>query len=209
MNILSYYNPPLYENCYLIYDNISKEAFVIDPGAKPTPIIDFLKEYNFSLKGILNTHGHFDHVLYNDYFKERYSIPIYASELEIDNFKNAQRYGSFFGMKLEPIQTPTNWITSKDRFSLGEYQIDVIETPGHSEGSLCFYIASENILFSGDTLFHEGIGRTDLPGGDFNSLKNSIHKLFELPDNTRVYSGHGSTTTILHEKKNNYINRYL
>lgn len=161
MHIISFFEPPLLENSFILYDEIN--CFIIDPGSKYDDIVRFIENNKLKPIGILNTHGHFDHIKYND----------------------------------------------GDKLYLNSAEIKIIETFEHTAGSICFYLENNNIIFTGDTLFKKSFGRTDLPGGDFDLMKNSIKKLFSLKDETVVYCGHGIKTTIKDEKQDNIFLKYL
>ena len=189
-------------NAYLLIEENSKEATVIDLGGDFEIIKDELEKYNATLKYILNTHGHFDHVLGENTAQKFFDIPVYVhkdDELLASNLpKQLERFG--FSSNADAPNLTT--FTEKDVFKLGEIEIKVIHTPGHTPGSVCFLV--ENNLFSGDTLFYTSIGRTDFEGGSFQQISASIiNKLFVLPEDVTVYPGHDSKTTIGYEKKYN------
>ena len=185
-------------NCYIIIDEESKEAAVIDPGGDSNLIINFLNSTNSKLMLILLTHGHFDHTGAAVEISLKYDVPISLHAKDEDFIiedNELFRMNNF---------NATSYCHLKDTsiISLGSKIIKCIETPGHSPGGLCYLI--EDWLFSGDTLFSGSIGRTDLIGGDYNTLINSIEeKLLILPDNTKVFPGHGFETTIIREKDTN------
>ncbi len=189
---------PLQTNCYVVHNN--KEAMVIDPGGKPTSVLDFLKKNNLTLKYILNTHFHFDHILGNKDLQDATHAPILASSKDEFLLKSeVGRGGLGFGFpKVEPFRYENieegivNW--------LGE-ECHILSTPGHSPGSLSFYFPESKCLFSGDLIFQRSIGRTDFPGGSLEELINSVKtKVFVLPGDTVIYSGHGPATTV-HEER--------
>lgn len=205
--LIKKFNTGIYNvNTYLLYDETAKEAILIDIGGACPEAEKIIKEKNLNLKYILNTHGHFDHISGEKYFQEHYNVPIYAHKNDLFMIENLESILNLYGFP--PAQPPkvTDFLTETTKLLLGEKEIQTIETPGHTQGSVCFLI--DNNLFSGDTLFYEAIGRTDLPGGSFEKIQNSIkEKLFKLPDNTNVYAGHEQPTTIGHEKLNNFFVR--
>jgi glyoxylase-like metal-dependent hydrolase (beta-lactamase superfamily II) len=153
---------------------------------------------------ILNTHCHFDHVLGFNYLKERYNLPIHIHELELPVLDKAPLFGEFFGLKVKPPPPPDFFINEGDIFKIGNSELQIFHVPGHSEGSIALYAKKENILITGDVLFQGSIGRTDLPGGDYATLINSIeNKLMILSDVTNVFPGHGQQTSIENERKTN------
>ncbi len=186
-------------NCYLI--STEKSAIVIDPGFNSLNVTEFLKTNCHKERLILLTHSHFDHIggAYNLRTNTNTKIAIG----EKDNFGLSDTYinlSNKFHAGLLPFSADI-LLKDSEEYTVGDISFKVIHTPGHTVGSVCFLF--ENILFSGDTLFCESIGRTDFYGGDFNQLERSIKKLYSLDDNTIVLSGHGEKTSISHEKINN------
>ena len=193
---------PLEVNCYIIGCEDTKEAAIIDPGDNADEIIRIIEMDELKPKFIMNTHAHFDHVggvkEIQDYFK----IDFLLHKDDTFLVENASEQATSFGLK--PILKPdvNKYISNDEKITLGNKSITVIHTPGHSPGCVCFY--SDSNVFVGDTLFAGSIGRTDLPGGSYETLINSIkEKLFPLSDSTSVYPGHGSSTTIGNEREHN------
>ena len=198
---------PLEVNTYILKDEESKEAVIIDVGGSFEKIKKELDEQDYSIKYILNTHGHFDHVLGELEIQQNYpKIPIYISKDDTPHFARLEQELKMFGFNVSvPPLKPTEYIDETSKLSIGKYQIQILSTPGHSKGSLTYYV--DNKLFTGDALFYRSIGRTDFYDGDFDELVTSIkEKMFTLPDDTQVYPGHGPSTNILDEKK---FNEYL
>ncbi len=190
-------------NTYLLIDEESKEAVLIDQGGDFHPIKEELEKNNAELKYILNTHGHFDHIMGERDAQQVFKVPVYIHEDDkylVENLpKQLERFG-FVANYLPPENIKT--FTQNDVFKIGNNEIKVIHTPGHTPGSVCFLIGKD--LFSGDTLFYTSVGRTDFEGGSFAKLSNSItQKLFKLDEDVDVYPGHDSKTTIGYEKKYN------
>ena len=183
------------ENAYIIINEETREAIIIDPGDEGKSLVSYLKGLNVKLQYILLTHGHLDHVGAVDEVREAFNIPAYISEVDM---KYIERRKVAFGQ----MKRADFFLKEGDDLSFGNLPIKIIETPGHSKGSLSYLI--DNVLYVGDVLFQGSIGRTDLPGGEFNELISSIKdKLMKLPGNTRVMPGHGPETTLSQEKSFN------
>ncbi len=186
-------------NCYIAYCPETREAVVIDPGAQGAAISTNIKSLDLKLKYILNTHGHVDHIGANGRLKEDYRVPIMLSEKDLDLYRNPG-FGLRLVLRKQP--DPDRFISEGDEISFGNVSLRVIATPGHTPGGVCFL--NNDALFCGDTLFAGSIGRTDLAGGSYNTLMESIrHKLLALPESTIVYTGHGPQTTIGDEIRSN------
>ena len=189
-----------YTNCYLCMNTETKEGFIVDPGDDELKISANVSHIEMKPVAILLTHGHFDHIGAVEKLKKRYDIPVYASEVEdrllLDNRANLS------SMFVEPTMICADkFLRDGENVNIAGFDIKFILTPGHTPGSGCYYIADENVLFSGDTLFHASRGRTDFPGGSEAAIINSIkEKLLKLPGNTDVYPGHMDTTKIDNEK---------
>ena len=197
---------PVMENTYLLYDE-TQEAAIIDCGAsdekEQKQLADFIKENKLNLKRLLNTHLHFDHVLGNGFIFDTYGLkPEYhKAEDSISGFKRLNEI--FAPVKYKSVDAG-HFIEHEEVIVFGNTRLKALFTPGHSSGGLSFYAEKDQCVFTGDTLFHHDIGRTDLPGGNHKELIQSIsNHLFTLPDNTVVYPGHEQPTTIEEEKQNN------
>ncbi len=186
-------------NTYLIWDKTTKEAAIIDPAAPSENLLRFIKELSLNMKCIINTHCHADHIGGNQFFATKLNIPIYISKLDAEGLTNPKRnLSSYMGEDLVSA-TAKKTLKDNDIIKLGKLELKVITTPGHTVGGISLY--SDGLLFSGDTLFAESVGRTDLPGGNMKQLIASIkQKLFKLPDNTTVLPGHGPSSSIEDEK---------
>ncbi len=195
---------PFQENTYILWDKITLEAAVIDPGCisseEENALLNFISEEKLKVKYLINTHCHIDHVLGNAFVKEKYGCKFYAPELDVPFLEKVIEQGKMFGMEVIQSPNPDEFITEDLILKLGELKMKFIFTPGHTPGEYCLYFESEKICIAGDVLFKEGIGRTDLWGGDYETLISSIQeKLFVLPDEVKVFPGHGDATTIGHE----------
>jgi len=198
---------PLSVNTYLIFDE-TKECVIIDAACfskkEETELTNFISKNQLVPVKILNTHGHFDHLFGLNFVTKTYQIPSFLHKNDLEYLNSAQTYASMFGFSISQLLPPTNFFEENQIIRFGNSELKVLHTPGHSQGCVCFYFEKENSLFAGDTLFFNSVGRTDLPGGNFEQLKKSIQtKLFTLPENTTVYSGHGEKTFIEREKKFN------
>ncbi len=209
MLIKTYVAGPVQANNYLVEDEASKEALLIDCSDYVPQIIDYVKENSLNVKYILLTHGHFDHVLGINKMNEVLGAKVYVHEGDKEQVVNTRAVMTMFGLPTEGVENPkiTGTLSDAGELTLGNQLIKVIETPGHTPGGVCYLIG--NCLFSGDTLFHGTIGRTDLPGGSFQQIKHSVKDvLFALDENIEVYPGHAEPSTIGYEKKFNDIVNY-
>lgn len=201
------YNP-FQENTYLLYDKATREAFIVDPGCYTTEeqndLLQFLKEQKLQPKAILLTHAHIDHVLGLAALQAQYAVPTYLHPDEAANFAALSSYAPLFGIHDYVHGKTDQVLQAGDRLSIGDRNLSVRKVPGHAPGHVVFYEESQQILIAGDTLFYESIGRTDLPGGDHETLLQAIREeLYTLPDTVKVYPGHGPLTHIGHEKQQN------
>jgi len=192
---------PLQVNCYILGDEETGEAVVIDPGDEDDRILDILNNNNLRLRYIINTHAHFDHVGVNQLLKEATGADILIHEEDEELLRIAGDQAFLYGLDITPSR-PDRLLKDGDEIGIGRIKLKVIHTPGHSEGGIC--LLGDGFVFTGDTLFAGSAGRTDFPGGDMERLVRSIReRLALLPDNTRVLPGHGPETTIGEEKENN------
>ena len=202
MKIIRHEVGPVDCNCYILFDEDSKEGIIIDAGGNADLILKSINENEIDVKHILCTHGHFDHLIALAELRQTISAPISIHENDKELYENMHVQSLMFGLDLKPNPVINHSLTDGEEISWSKYKIKVIHTPGHTQGGVCFLV--ENNLFSGDTLFEESIGRTDLPGGSLKQLLNSVkERILILPDDTIVYPGHGEKTTVLHEKNEN------
>ncbi len=198
---------PFEENTYLVYDD-SGEGVVIDPGcyekSEKDALVQFIRDKKIQLKYLLNTHCHIDHVLGNNFVKETYHVPFLIHKNDEPLLRSVKAYAPSYGFNLYQEALPDNFLSEGDTVSFGKTRLDVLFLPGHAPGHIGFYHQESFSLFSGDVLFEQSIGRTDLPGGDLNTLIKSIQqKIFALPDHVNIYPGHGAPTTVGQEKYSN------
>lgn len=193
---------PLQANCYLVSDEATNKAIVIDPGGDVNFIYNNIQKDNLDVVAIVNTHGHFDHVAGNKKLLELTGAPLLIHKADAPFLDNAAKSAQAWGIPAENSPQPTRTLQEDDIVEFGNSKLKVLHTPGHSPGGIA--LVGDGVVFVGDTLFRSSIGRTDLPGGDFDTLKKSIQtKLFALPDETVVYCGHDRPTDIGFEKNYN------
>lgn len=190
-------------NCYLAENTRTKEALIIDPGDSAGKIAEIIKSDGVTPVAVLLTHGHFDHAMAAGELAKEYGIPIYAHEEEQKTLETPHiNLSGMIGHSL--VFHADRYVRDGEELELAGFQIQVLHTPGHTLGGVCYYLKSEKTLFSGDTLFCQSVGRTDFPTGSASTLIRSIkEKLMPLPDDTTVYTGHEDMTTIGMERKYN------
>ncbi len=188
---------PIETNCYVVSEPVSGEGMLIDPGDYDPGIEEYAKAENIKILYTLNTHGHADHIKGNAVF----AFPVLIHELDEPCLSDPGKNLSLLTLeRIEPVRAE-RLLKDGDEIFLGDAVFTVIHTPGHTVGGIS--VLCEDVLFSGDTLFFEGVGRTDLPGGDHKTLIESMDRLMTLPDSVRVFPGHGQETTIGHEREYN------
>jgi len=193
-------------NCYLVYDEDSREAALVDPGDVDEDICRWVKRLDLSVKYILATHGHFDHIMGIPYFKKKFGALFAMNPRDLDVARISWRWGRGIAPDTPSEEPPVHDVPlgEGDVIYVGGHALVVLETPGHTPGSVAFYALGSKIVFTGDTLFSGTVGRTDLPGGSSESLVKSLCKLFSrLPGDALVYPGHGPETTIAKERRLN------
>jgi hydroxyacylglutathione hydrolase len=201
---------PFQENTYLLY-NESKEAIIVDPGCyfreERETLKKFIEENELNLIALVNTHCHLDHIFGNAFVMRTWSVDFYAHELDLPTLRMAENACKLYGLnEYELSPEPTHFLEEGKIFQVGNFKFDVIFGPGHSPGHIALYNAEHKVLLGGDILFEGSYGRTDLPGGDTATLKKTIlEKIFTLPEDTFVLSGHGNYTRIGDEKRSNPI----
>jgi hydroxyacylglutathione hydrolase len=198
------------ENTFVVSDS-EKNCVIIDPGCYEKHEEALLEQYIIAngLKplALLNTHGHIDHVLGNHFILNRFEVPFYMHIDELSTWRSVEAYAHVYGFeKYTACSEPTHIMVENQTLQFGQIILEVLHTPGHSPGHVVYYNRAQQFVINGDVLFRGSFGRVDLPGGDLNTLKNSIHEvMFQLPEETIVFCGHGEQTSISEEKKNNYI----
>jgi hydroxyacylglutathione hydrolase len=206
-HIKSFTFNPLQQNTYVVYNHKNK-AIIIDPGcyftAEEKELESFIQLHDLQVVYLINTHCHLDHVFGNKWAFEKYKQPLHIHTLEEKVLAFAPISGQSWGLPFSNYEGPLEFLKENTSLFVDEDELQLLLTPGHSPGSLCFYCPQQNFVIAGDVLFRESIGRTDLPGGSHQHLINSIKtQLYTLPNETVIYNGHGNATTIGHEKQHN------
>ena len=203
MKINQYVVGEVQTNCYIIINEETKECLIVDPGAAAKQLASRIQTDNLKPVAVLLTHGHFDHAGAARELAETFGISVYAHEAEKETLENSRINVSWMVGRNESY-TADIYVNEKETLDLAGFEVQVFHTPGHTKGGCCYYFKEQGVLFSGDTLFAESVGRTDFPGGSMSELVRSIReKLMTLPDDTTVYPGHNDVTTIKTERNYN------
>lgn len=193
---------PLQVNCFIVACKSNGEAAVIDPGEEGEKILHLVEKEGLTVSKVINTHGHFDHIGANQYVVEKTGAELLIHAADLPLLQNARSHAEIYGLSVAASPEPARLLEQGDVVQLGELSFRVFHVPGHSPGGIC--LLAEGHLFVGDVLFSGSIGRTDLPGGDFEALVKGVReRLFALPDETIVHPGHGPDTTIGREREMN------
>ncbi len=198
---------PFQQNTYVVY-NSDREAIIIDPGcytkAENEILLQFIENEKLIVAQLINTHCHLDHIFGNKLIANHFSLELFLHPNEEQVLNFAPQTGKMYGVPVENYEGQLHFLNEGDIVKLGKDEFKILLAPGHSPGSICLYCEADHFVISGDVLFRDSIGRSDLPGGHHQTLINSIREqLFTLPDDTIVYSGHGPSTTIGYEKRHN------
>ena len=207
MDIAIFTFNPFAENTYVLYDETG-ECVIFDPGCfdqgEQEQLTDFIESNNLKPVKLINTHCHIDHVLGNKFIAEKYNLPLTSHRGEVAVLAMQPQVSTMYGIPYNPSPEITEFLEDGDHLKFGNTVLEVLYTPGHSPASISFYSEKDGVVIAGDVLFQGSIGRTDLPGGDFDTLAKSIReKFYVLPDEVSVFPGHGPKTTIGVEKRTN------
>lgn len=194
---------PLEANCYIVLDEDTKKAMVVDPGDEPDRIEELTRDLDVLY--IVLSHAHFDHVGAVAEMREATGARVALHEKEVEVYDTAKDQASFWGYDMDPLPEPDLTLKDGQELRVGGMSFRVLHTPGHSPGGICLY--GEGVVFTGDTLFAGSVGRTDFPGGDMGQLRASFRRLMELPGETRVLAGHGPPSTIKRERAENLFSK--
>ena len=208
MKIEKFTFSPFQENTYIVWDEETNETIIIDPSClsenEELELSTLITENNLNVKYLFNTHGHLDHIFGNAFIKENFNPIHYAPEIDLPLFDRAVEQAVEFGLTMKSSPKPDKYFEESTPLYIGKTEIQFLFTPGHTPGEYCIYFPSEKICITGDVLFKESIGRTDLWHGNYDTLINSIKtKLFTLPNETAIYPGHGESSSIQYEIKHN------
>ena len=208
MKVKSFTFNPFQENTYIVYDS-TKECIIIDPGCntlnEQNILKQFITENDLNPVKLINTHCHIDHIFGNKFASEQWKVDLYMHKSDLNTLQNASKVAEIYGFEnYKPSPLPKYFLDHDDMLNFGKSNFKVLFTPGHAPGHICLHSKENNILISGDLIFLKSIGRTDLPGGDYDTLINSIKKsILPLPNETQIFCGHGPPTTISFEKQHN------
>jgi hydroxyacylglutathione hydrolase len=196
--------PPLGCNCSILGDPITRQAIVVDPGGAHEQILKQVRDLGLSIVSVLHTHAHFDHFLASGEIKKASGATLCLHPADQPLWDMLEVQCRMFGVPYVSVPAPDYWLQDEEKILLGSLAGTALHTPGHSPGSMCFVFQAENLLLSGDTLFRGGIGRTDLWGGSLDAIERSIReRLYSLPEDTKVITGHGPETEIGFEREYN------
>jgi glyoxylase-like metal-dependent hydrolase (beta-lactamase superfamily II) len=207
MEIKTFHFNPLMVNTYILSDETG-EAVIVDPGNSQTYEDEQIREYiaakNLKIKYIINTHPHLDHIAGNPWCKKEFGVDVMLHEAGMKEYNRAFAYAAVFGFEIEKMPEPDRFLNEGDEVTFGNQKLKVLYTPGHCAGSICLYSSENQVIFTGDLIFEQCVGRSDLPTGNEVELQRSIReKILTLPDEVTILSGHGDATTVGRERSGN------
>lgn len=207
MEIKTFHFNPLMVNTYILSDETG-EAVIVDPGNSQSYEDEQIREYiaakNLTIKYIINTHPHLDHIAGNPWCKKEFGVDVMLHEAGMKEYNRAFAYAAVFGFDIEKMPDPDRFLNEGDEVTFGNQKLKVLYTPGHCAGSICLYSVENQVIFTGDLIFEQCVGRSDLPTGNEMELQQSIReKIFTLPDEVTILSGHGDATTVGRERHGN------
>lgn len=194
---------PLETNAYIIGDESSRQAIIVDPGDEPDRILDEVNKDGLKVDSIICTHAHFDHIGAAGDIKKETGAGIFLHKSDLESYDLAKDQAAFWGYSVDDLPRPDDFLDEGDEVKVGNLRFKVMHTPGHSQGGVCLY--GEGVVITGDTIFAGSVGRTDFAGGSIEELRKSFRRIIELPEDTKVYSGHGPETSIGREKVENFF----
>lgn len=194
---------PLETNAYIVGDEETKKAIVVDPGDEPDRILDEVKSDGLNVESVICTHAHFDHIGAAGDIKKETGAKILLHKNDLEAYDLAKDQAAFWGFSIDELPRPDEFVDEGDEIKVGNLSFKVLHTPGHSKGGIC--LEGEGIIITGDTIFQGSVGRTDFPGGSIDELKKSFKRIIDLPEETRIYCGHGPETTVGSERKFNFF----
>lgn len=194
---------PLEENCYIVGDESSKQAIVIDPGDEPDRVLEIIESEHFTVTAIVCTHAHFDHIGAVGELKKSTGAQVLIHREDGELYERAKDQAAIWGFDFDETPKPDGYLDENDTVKVGNLTFTVLHTPGHSPGGICLY--GEGLVITGDTLFQGSVGRTDMHGGNAKKLQASFKRLLDLPEDTIVLSGHGPESTIGRERSDNFF----
>ncbi|HEX8551548.1 MAG TPA: MBL fold metallo-hydrolase [Abditibacteriaceae bacterium] len=208
MHIETFTAGPLENNIYLLSDDVANECVLIDPSIDSDAALEKVRSNSYALKAIWNTHGHFDHIYDNARWKSEFNVPLWAHRGDEYFLEHLEEMAHWFGLPVPEKVAPDQFFVDGDTVRVGSYEAQVLHTPGHSPASVSFYFSTEAVCISGDVLFKDSAGRTDLPLCSRDDLDASLARLAALPTGTRILPGHGVATTVGDELRTNPFLRF-
>lgn len=194
---------PLETNAYIVGDEETGQAIIVDPGDEPDRILDEVKQAGLTVQSVICTHAHFDHIGAAGDIKKETGAKILLHKSDLETYGLAKDQAAFWGCSIDDLPEPDDYLDEGDEIRAGKLRFTVLHTPGHSKGGIC--LLGEGVILTGDTIFQGSVGRTDFPGGSIDELKKSFKRIIDLPEKTKIYCGHGPESTVGNERKFNFF----